>query len=497
MLECSRSERPVRGRILRRPVRGIWWVRRGKGSSIWKVGGVQAGRGCGRGYRVWVERARGGVGYERQERYDGRRRRHGWDRDRGVDGRAVVFVERTRLRVPSGRRGTKARGGEQEEYRARFRRREVRRRAVFRVTDARRLYVSFEGVLLPMYRTMGVWGSRERKVRASYRLVRYTVRGSVLRLRGLRYRTKAIGTTDRRRRKRIGRGEVGEDGMRRIRWLGRFRTCGVKLPMVPVHVWLPEAHVEATTGGSVILAGVLLKVGTYGRMRRVRQRLPIETEYYKPRVYAFGVMGMLYTGRTAMRQADAKRVIAYASVSHMNRMRVGRLGRTEAGRMGAVRQIASHGVVSGGMFRAVGVRYDRYHTRIVGYYGGMGRAMPRYVTIRRRRTLGNLGLPGTSPFVGEWRILVGRAQSNYVVLVMGASGLVLGGAYSLWRYNRIAYGNRKRLYTGEVALGDRNCVEVRTRMPRTVRIRVVGIRPQQLIRVRQPSRRERLRTMGT
>lgn len=190
---------PVRGRRRWRPVRGIWWVRRGKEERVSTKGrGVSVRRNRG-GLMRWWETAAREVSYQRQERYSGRRTL-GWDRDRGVDGRSVVFVERTLRRVPMGRRGTKVLRGEKEEYRALFRRREVTRRGVFRVSDVRRLYVNFEAVLRPMYRTMGVWGSRERKVRASYILFRYTVVGSVFRLRGLRYRTRSRGTTDRRRR---------------------------------------------------------------------------------------------------------------------------------------------------------------------------------------------------------------------------------------------------------------------------------------------------------
>lgn len=443
------------------------------------------------GLMRWWERNTSGVSYQRQETYGGRRTL-GWDLDRGVDGRAVVFVERTRWRVPLGMRGAGQLGMRSgmgaPAYVSRFRLRELMRRGVFTVTDVRRLYINFEAVLLPMYVTMGVWGSRERKVRASYMLFLYTVVGSVFRLMGLRYRTKSMGTTDRRRRKRVGLS--GLDGSM-LRWLGMFRTCAVKRPMVPVHVWLPEAHVEATTGGSVILAGVLLKVGTYGRRRRVRQRRVEETEYWKPVVYTMGVVGRMYTGRTARRQADAKRVVAYASVSHMNRMRVGMLS-GEPGRNGAVRQMCSHGVVSGGMFRCVGVRYDRYHTRLVGYYGGRARVMPRYVTTRRMRTMGNRGRPGTSAFVGEWRIRVGRAKTNRLVLVRGGCGLVLGGGYSLWRYNRLAYGNRKLTYTPLGHYGDRNCMERRVRAPRRVRMRLVGYMPGEVLNVVEGSLRELL-----
>lgn len=359
------------------------------------------------------------------------------------------------------------------------------------MSDVRRLYVTFEATLLPMYMTIGVWGSRERKVRASYRLFRYTVGSAVRILRGLRYRTVSVGTTDRRRRKRVGRGEVGEEGVLKRRWRGRFRTCAVKVPRVPVHVWLPEAHVEATTGGSVLLAGVLLKVGTYGRRRRVRQRRPEETEYFKPRVYGRGVRGIVYTGRTALRQGDVKRVVAYASVSHMNRIRVGRLGENEQGLVGSVLQMGSHGVVSGGMFRRVGVRYDRYHTRRVGYYGGRVREIPRYATRRRRFTRGNIGIPGTGAFVGEWRIRVGRGQSNQRVRRLGGRGLVLGGGYSLWRYNRVVYGNRKRTYTSGVESSERNCRERNSRRPRRRRRRRVGVEAGEVLSMLETPLRER------
>lgn len=505
MWQCSVQSRPIRGRRRRRPVRGIWWSRRGQGKreeggtvswgGEYAAGRVPCIRMNRRGFVRWWERGEQEVSYQRQETYGGRRTR-GWDRDLGRDGLALVFVERTRWRVPLGRRGSKVRRGAREVYVALFRGMELRRRGVFRVSDVRRLYVNFEAVLLPRYRTMGVWGTRERKVRASYRLFRYTMVGSVFRLRGLRYRTKSLGTTDRRRRNRVGREEVGESGVKRRRWLGRFRTCAVKRPIVPVHVWLPEAHVEATTGGSVILAGVVLKVGTYARRRLVRQRRPEETEYFKPRVYARGVMGRIYTARTALRQGDMKRVVAYASVSHMNRIRVGLMGNTEQGLRGSVRQMCSHGVVSGAMFRCVGVRYDRYHTRLVGYYGGRARGIPRYATRRRRRTRGNIGRPGTSAFVGEWRIRVGMAQSNYRVRRRGASGLVLGGAYSLWRYNRVVYGNRKRTYAPNVERGDRNCIEARIRVPMTRRIVRVGRYPAEVVSVVETPLRERRAKMG-
>jgi len=334
-----------------------------------------------------------------------------------------------------------------KEYYATFVAREGRRVAVFRVMDLRWFYVSFEAVLIPMYLRIGVWGSRARKVRAAYFFFRYTLIGSLLRLVAVRYRQRTRGTTDRRR---LSEGCRHRDrGTQRRRWRAFFASLAVKVPMVPVHIWLPEAHVEAPTGGSVILAGVLLKMGTYGMMRRLRPLFVEATVYFTPRVYTRAVGAIVYTSRTAIRQTDMKRIVAYASVAHMNMTLVGLFSRTEAGVEGALRQMLSHGLVAGALFRVIGVLYDRHHTRRVAYYGGRAQAMPRFALVFRFFTRANIALPGTSAFVGEFRIMVGIGQTNTRVRRRSATGMVLGGAYSLWLYNRIVYGNRKVLYVGE------------------------------------------------
>lgn len=357
------------------------------------------------------------------------------------------FVVRTCRRTPlclrASREGIVKR---KAEYYAAFVRMEGRVNRVFRVTDLLWFYVSFEAVLIPMFRRIGVWGSRARKVRAAYFFFRYTLVGSV-RLLGARvYRQVRFGTRDRvslgvRTRER-------EVGVERRLWLACFASFAVKVPMVPVHIWLPEAHVEAPTGGSVIRAGILLKLGTYGMMRVLRRRFPRASVYFTPRVYTRAVVAVVYTSRTAIRQTDRKRIVAYASVAHMNLTLVGLFSRTTQGVEGALLQMISHGLVAGALFMVIGVLYDRYHTRRVQYYGGVAHTMPRFARVFRFFTLANIALPGTSAFVGEFLIMLGIMQTNPRVAVRSSTGMVLGGAYSLWLYNRVTYGNLKTLYIG-------------------------------------------------
>jgi proton-translocating NADH-quinone oxidoreductase chain M len=434
------------------------------------------------GIEVWISVDNSVVGYQRVEKYEGRGPL-GAKRSRGVDGIARCFVRLTTRRTPRSRLASRdGIGKEEKSYYARFVGMEGRIRAVFVVTDVRWFYVSFEAVLIPMYMRIGVWGTRERKVRAGYRFFRYTLVGSVRMLVGVRYRNNRYGTTDMERLKwrcNSSGDRKREEGPMRRRWRGFFASLAVKVPMVPVHIWLPEAHVEAPTGGSVRLAGILLKVGTYGMRRRLRERRPEATVYFTPRVYVRAAVGMVYPARTAMRQTDRKRIVAYASVSHMNMTLVGRFSRTEQGVEGGVLQMVSHGLVAGGRFMGIGVRYDRYHTRRITYYGGVAQTMPRYASVLRRFTRGNIGRPGTSAFVGEWRRLVGIVQTNHLMTRRSARGMVLGGGYSLWRYNRLAYGNRKRTYTGvgSEEMTDRKRREMRMMRPLRRRMRRLGVDP--------------------
>jgi proton-translocating NADH-quinone oxidoreductase chain M len=397
--------------------------------------------------RRWVQFDYAATGYQFVETYAGRMPR-GAQRSRGVDGISRFFVRLTTLRTPlcrlASREGIRTR---EKEYYALFRAREGLVIAVFVVTDRLWFYVAFEAVLVPMFLRIGGWGSRARKVRAAYFFFRYTLVGSLFRLRARVYRQYQCGTTDRTVLSQKAP-ERSVEVQRRL-WLAFFASFAVKVPMVPVHIWLPEAHVEAPTAGSVILAGIRLKLGTYGMMRRLRPRFPAATVYFTPLVYARSVVAIVYTSRTAIRQTDRKRIIAYASVAHMNMTLVGLFSRTVQGVEGALLQMLSHGLVAGALFMAIGVLYDRYHTRRVAYYGGVAHTMPLFALVFRVFTMANIALPGTSSFVGEFLILVGIAQTNSRVTARSATGMVLGGAYSLWLYNRVVYGNLKTRYVGE------------------------------------------------
>jgi len=226
-------------------------------------------------------------------------------------------------------------------------------------------------------------------------------------------------------------------------WLAFFASFAVKVPIVPVHIWLPEAHVEAPTAGSVILAGILLKLGTYGIIRFSLGLFPYASIYFAPFVYILACIGIIYTSLTAIRQSDIKRIIAYASVAHINVTLVGLFSITSQGLEGAILQILSHGFVSGGLFLCIGVLYDRHHSRLVKYYSGLASTIPIFALIFLIFTIANIGLPGTSSFVGEFLILIGIFQINTFVTLLTGTGIILGGAYSLWLYNRLLYGNLK------------------------------------------------------
>ena len=229
-------------------------------------------------------------------------------------------------------------------------------------------------------------------------------------------------------------------------FLSFFLSFATKVPMVPVHLWLPEAHVEAPTAGSVILAGVLLKLGTYGLIRFCFPLFPKACFYFTPLVYALATVGIVYTSFTAIRQTDFKRIIAYTSVAHMNLVIVGLFSFNVIGLEGAILQSLSHGFVASALFLLIGVVYDRHHTRMVQYYGGLVHTMPIYTLIFLFFTMANIGLPGTSSFVGEFLILLGSFKTNIFITSISATSMIVGGCYSLWLFNRIVYGNLKTQY---------------------------------------------------
>jgi len=303
-----------------------------------------------------------------------------------------------------------------------------------------------------MYLIIGIWGSRERKIRAAYFFFLYTLLGSVLMLLGILYLHYQIGTTDYE----ILLSVLLTEKEQKLLWISFFASFATKVPMVPMHIWLPEAHVEAPTAGSVILAGVLLKLGTYGLIRFSFPLFPEASFYFTPLVFSMAVVGVIYTSFTAIRQTDFKRIIAYTSVAHMNLVIVGMFCFNHISLEGALLQSISHGFVASALFLIIGIVYERHHTRMVKYYGGLVHVMPIYIFIFLFFTMANIGLPGTGSFIGEFLILLGAYQLNTTISFLSATGMVLGGCYSLWLFNRIAYGNLKSQYiTNFVDLNER------------------------------------------
>jgi proton-translocating NADH-quinone oxidoreductase chain M len=313
---------------------------------------------------------------------------------------------------------------------------------VFSILDLLLFYIFFESVLIPMFLIIGIWGSRERKILASYYFFLYTLFGSVIMLLSIVYIYYQVGTTDYEMLLAFSFSELEQ----KFLWFAFFLAFAGKVPMIPVHLWLPEAHVEAPTAGSVILAGVLLKLGTYGLIRYSIPLFPNASFFFTPFVYTISVIGIIYTSFTAIRQSDFKRIIAYTSIAHMNLVILGIFSFNAVGIEGAIFQSLSHGFVASALFLVIGIVYDRYHTRIVKYYSGLASVMPIYVSIFLFFTMANISFPGTSSFIGEFLILTGSFKCSTSVTFLGATGVILGGAYSLWLLNRIAFGNMKVQY---------------------------------------------------
>jgi proton-translocating NADH-quinone oxidoreductase chain M len=315
----------------------------------------------------------------------------------------------------------------------------------FCVLDLLLFYIFFESVLIPMFLIVGIWGSRERKILAAYYFFLYTLLGSVTMLLSILYIYRHVGTTDYEILLTFSFSKLEQ----KFLWFTFFLAFASKVPMIPVHLWLPEAHVEAPTAGSVILAGVLLKLGTYGFIRFSLPLFPKASFFFAPMVYTIAVISIVYTSFTAIRQTDFKRIIAYTSIAHMNLVILGIFSFNSIGIEGAILQSLSHGFVASALFLVIGVVYDRYRTRIVQYYGGLASVMPIYIFIFLFFTMANISFPGTSSFVGEFLILVGSFKVNTSVTFLGATGVIIGGAYSLWLLNRIAFGNLKIQYTNK------------------------------------------------
>lgn len=314
---------------------------------------------------------------------------------------------------------------------------------IFSILNLFLFYVFFEAILIPMYLLIGVWGSRERKIRAVYLFFFYTLCGSIMLLIGILYIYNTVGTLNLEYLLTFKFSAKEE----KVLWLCFFLSFASKIPMFPFHIWLPEAHVEAPTVGSVLLAGILLKLGVYGFLRFSITLFPTASLYFSPLVYLLSIVGVLYASMSAIRQTDFKRIIAYSSIAHMNLVTIGIFSFNVMGIEGAILQSISHGFVSGGMFLLIGVLYSRYHTRSLQYFGGLVHMMPIYAIFLLIFTLANIALPSTSSFVGEFLILAGIYKTNAAASIISALGVILCGAYSLWLYNRIIFGNLKTEYT--------------------------------------------------
>ncbi|NWH08964.1 MAG: NADH-quinone oxidoreductase subunit M [Alphaproteobacteria bacterium] len=306
---------------------------------------------------------------------------------------------------------------------------------VFCALDLVLFYLFFEGGLIPMFIIIGVWGGK-RRVYATYKFFLYTLLGSVLMLLAILYMYGVTGTTDI---KALLHYEFAAEAQRWL-WFAFFASFAVKMPMWPVHTWLPDAHVEAPTAGSVILAGILLKMGGYGFIRFSLPMFPLASVEFAPFVYALSIIAIIYTSLVALAQEDIKKLIAYSSVAHMGFVTMGIFTITRQGIDVALMQMLSHGIVSGALFLCVGVIYDRMHTREIAAYGGLVNRMPVYAFMFMVFTMANVGLPGTSGFVGEFLTLVGAYQVNTWVALFATTGVILSAAYALTLYRRVVFG---------------------------------------------------------
>jgi NADH-quinone oxidoreductase subunit M len=307
---------------------------------------------------------------------------------------------------------------------------------LFCALDLALFYIFFEGVLIPMFLIIGIWGGA-RRVYAAFKFFLYTFAGSVLMLLAiLAIYWQAGNSTDIPTAMTLKLPFELQCWL----WLALFASFAVKVPMWPVHTWLPDAHVEAPTAGSVILAGVLLKLGAYGFLRLSLPILPLASEYFAPLVFTLSIVAVIYTSLVALVQEDVKKLIAYSSVAHMGFVTIGIFVVNTQGVQGAIFQMLSHGVVSAALFLCVGVIYDRMHTRRIDDYGGLVHRMPRYAFVFMFFTLASVGLPGLSGFVGEFLVLAGAFKANTWVASLAATGMVLGAAYALWLYRRVIFG---------------------------------------------------------
>ncbi|MCZ8336176.1 MAG: NADH-quinone oxidoreductase subunit M [Rhodobacteraceae bacterium] len=365
----------------------------------------------------------------------------------GVDGISILFVMLTTFLMPITIAACWDVQTRVKEYMIAFLLLETLMLGVFCALDLVLFYLFFEAGLIPMFLIIGIWGGKER-IYAAFKFFLYTFLGSVLMLVAMIAMYMDAGTTDipsllahnfgSEDMQVLGIHIVG--GLQTLLWLAFFASFAVKMPMWPVHTWLPDAHVQAPTAGSVVLAAILLKMGGYGFLRFSLPMFPVASDLLAPLVLWMSAIAIVYTSLVALAQQDMKKLIAYSSVAHMGYVTMGIFSANQQGIDGAIFQMISHGFISGALFLCVGVIYDRMHTRVIDAYGGLVNRMPAYALIFMFFTMANVGLPGTSGFVGEFLTLMGVFQVNTWVAAVATTGVILSAAYALWLYRRVVMG---------------------------------------------------------
>jgi NADH-quinone oxidoreductase subunit M len=354
----------------------------------------------------------------------------------GVDGISMLFVVLTAFLMPIAILASwESIQSRVKEYMIAFLVLETLMIGVFCALDIVLFYVFFEAGLIPMFLIIGVWGGK-RRVYASFKFFLYTLAGSVLMLLAIMAMYWQAGTTDITQ---LLTYKFPPD-MQRWLWVAFLASFAVKLPMWPVHTWLPDAHVEAPTAGSVILAAILLKMGGYGFLRFSLPMFPVASYDFAPFIFTLSVVAIIYTSLVALMQEDVKKLIAYSSVAHMGFVTMGIFAMNAEGVQGALFQMLSHGLVSGALFLCVGVIYDRMHTREIAAYGGLVNNMPKYATAFMVFTMANVGLPGTTGFIGEFLTLLGVFRVNTWVALFATTGVILSACYALWLYRKVIFG---------------------------------------------------------
>ena len=345
---------------------------------------------------------------------------------------------------------------------------------VFCSLDLVVFYLFFEAGLIPMFLIIGIWGG-ERRVYSAFKFFLYTLLGSVLMLVAIISIYWITGTTDVEKLYEIGIDVKYQN----LLWLAFFSSFAVKTPMWPVHTWLPDAHVEAPTAGSVLLAAILLKMAGYGFIRFSLGLFPIASEIFTPLIYILSVIAIIFTSLIALMQEDMKKLIAYSSVAHMGFVTLGIFTLQQQGLEGSIIQMISHGLVSAALFLSVGVVYDRMHSRLINTYGGLVSVIPKYSILFMIFALASLGLPGTSGFIGEFLILMGAFKDNFLVAVTASIGVILGAAYILWMYKRVVFGKLVNLKLNEIT--DLNKSELFILSSLAIPILIFGFYPDPLI----------------